>query len=67
MPNDMLFFEAARADDDEIPAWKRLDIVTRKWAILSQHENDLSEYQKIQEMYTLKQVLLKNNASKENT
>jgi hypothetical protein len=54
MPNDMLFFEAARADDEEIPAWKRLDIVTRKWAILSQHENDLAEYQKIQEMYSFK-------------
>ena len=22
----------AKADDEEIPAWKRLDIVTRKWA-----------------------------------
>lgn len=54
MSNDMLFLEAARADDEEIPAWKRLDIACRKWAILSQHENDLAEYQKIQEMYSLK-------------
>ena len=38
----------AIADDEEIPAWKRLDIVTRKWAVLSQHENDLAQYQKIQ-------------------
>ena len=44
----------AIAEDEEIPAWKRLDIVTRKWAVLSQHENDLAQYQKIQEMYTLK-------------
>lgn len=51
MSNDMLFFEAARADDDEIPAWKRLDIVCRKWAILTQHENDLSDYQKLKESY----------------
>jgi hypothetical protein len=51
MSNNMLFFEAARADDEEIPAWKRLDIVTRKWAILSQHEKDLSDYQKMKEMY----------------
>ena len=51
MPNDMLFFEAARADDEEIPDWKRLDIVCRKWAILSQHEKDLSNYQKMKELY----------------
>ena len=44
----------AIAEDEEIPAWKRLDIVTRKWAVLSQHENDLAQYTKIQEMYTLK-------------
>lgn len=44
----------AIVDDEEIPAWKRLDIVTRKWAALSGMENDFAEYQKIQEMYTLK-------------
>ena len=44
----------AIADDEEIPAWKRLDIVTRKWAVLSQHENDLAQYTKIQELYSLK-------------
>ena len=44
----------AKSDDEEIPAWKRLDIVTRKWAVLSQHENDLAQYQKIQELYSLK-------------
>jgi hypothetical protein len=41
----------ARADDAEIPAWKALDIVTRKWAVLSGMENDLSDYQKRKEMY----------------
>lgn len=41
----------AIADDDEIPAWKRLDIVTRKWATLSLMEKDLSDYQKLKEMY----------------
>lgn len=41
----------ARADDDEIPAWKRLDIVTRKWAALTGMEKDLSNYQKLKELY----------------
>jgi hypothetical protein len=41
----------AIADDDEIPAWKRLDIVTRKWAALTGMEKDLSDYQKMKEMY----------------
>jgi hypothetical protein len=45
---------SAIAEDEEIPAWKRLDIVTRKWAVLSGMEKDLSEYQKIQEMYSFK-------------
>jgi len=44
----------AKADDDEIPAWKRLDIVTRKWAALSGMENDLAEFEKIQRMYSFK-------------
>lgn len=45
---------SAIVDDEEIPAWKRLDIVTRKWAVLSGMENDLAEYEKIQRMYSLK-------------
>jgi hypothetical protein len=44
-------FLSAIADDDEIPAWKRLDIVTRKWAVLSGMEKDLNDYQKRQELY----------------
>ena len=51
MLNETLFFETPRADDEEIPAWKRLDEVCRKWAILSQHEKDLSDYQKMKEFY----------------
>ena len=38
----------AKVDDNEIPPWKRLDIVTRKWANLSQMEKDLENYQKLQ-------------------
>ena len=48
--NQPLIFSAI-ADDEEIPAWKRLDIVTRKWAALSGMEKDLSDYQKRKEMY----------------
>jgi uncharacterized membrane-anchored protein len=42
---------SARADDPEIPEWKALDIVTRKWAVLSGMEKDLSDYQKRKEMF----------------
>jgi hypothetical protein len=41
----------AVADDDEIPYWKKLDTVTRKWAALSGMEKDLSDYQKRKELY----------------
>jgi hypothetical protein len=41
----------AIADDEEIPAWKRLDIVTRKWATLSNFEKDQTSYQKLKEYY----------------
>ena len=41
----------AKTDDGEIPEWKRLDIVTRKWAALTGMEKDLSDYQKMKEMY----------------
>jgi hypothetical protein len=41
----------AIADDEEIPAWKRLDIVIRKWAALTGMEKDLSDYQKMKELY----------------
>lgn len=41
----------ANAQDAEIPDWKRLDLVTRKWAILSLHEKDQADYQKRKELY----------------
>jgi hypothetical protein len=41
----------AIADDPEIPAWKRLDIVTRKWAVLSAFEKDQDMYQKLRDNY----------------
>lgn len=41
----------AISDDGEIPAWKALDIVVRKWAVLSGMEKDLSDYQKRKEMF----------------
>jgi hypothetical protein len=41
----------ARADDNEIPPWKQLDIVTRKWAALSGMEKDLSDYRLRKELY----------------
>jgi hypothetical protein len=42
---------SAKADDKEIPDWKALDIVTRKWAVMSQFEKDQSDFQKMKEMY----------------
>lgn len=48
--NQPLVFSAI-VDEDEIPAWKHLDNVTRKWAALSGMEKDLSDYQKMKEMY----------------
>jgi len=51
MSNDLLFLQAAKADDEEIPAWKRLDIVCRKWAIQSGFEKDQEMYQKLREDY----------------
>ena len=41
----------AKVDDNEIPPWKQLDIVTRKWANLSQMEKDLENYEKRKIMY----------------
>ena len=48
--NEYIWLDA-KSDDEEIPAWKRLDIVCRKWATLTNFENDLEEYEKIKRMY----------------
>ena len=39
----------ANVQDAEIPDWKRLELVTRKWAVLSAHEKDQADYQKLAE------------------
>jgi hypothetical protein len=41
----------AKVEDNEIPAWKNLDLVIRKWAALSGMEKDLSDYQNRMEYY----------------
>lgn len=41
----------AIVDDEEIPDWKHLDIVTRKWATLSLFEKDQETYQKLRAEY----------------
>jgi len=41
----------AKTDDEEIPAWKALDIVCRKWAVMSQFEKEQSDYLKMKEYY----------------
>jgi hypothetical protein len=50
MTQDMNFMNA-RADDEEIPAWKRLDIALRKMAVLTQFEKDQEKYAKLQAEY----------------
>lgn len=40
-------------EDDEIPAWKRLDIVTRKWAVQSMFQKDLEKYEIIKREQSL--------------
>ena len=39
------FFLNAKADDGEVPAWKLVDLICRKWAVLSLHEKDLENYE----------------------
>ena len=43
--HDYTTWMSAQADDAEIPAWKRLDIVVRKWAVMSAHEKTLENYE----------------------
>ena len=49
MSNDISFFNAI-AEDPEIPAWKSLDIVCRKWATMSLYEKDYEKYAKLREI-----------------
>ncbi len=48
---NMEFFMRAKADDGEVPAWKLVDLICRKWAVMSQFEKDQSNYAKLKEMY----------------
>jgi uncharacterized membrane-anchored protein len=41
---------SAKAEDPEIPAWKSLDIVCRKWAVMSGFEKDQEKYAKLREI-----------------
>ena len=36
---------------EEIPAWKQLELVVRKWVVMSQMEKDLNDYQKRKKQY----------------
>ena len=49
MSNDISFFNAI-AEDPEIPAWKSLDIVCRKWAVQTLFEKDQEKYAKLREL-----------------
>jgi hypothetical protein len=49
MSNDIIFTSAENADP-EIPAWKALDEVCRKWATLSGFEKDQNFYEKLREI-----------------
>ena len=49
MSNDITFLDA-NAADPEIPAWESLDIVCRKWAVLSGFEKDAIFYAKLREI-----------------
>jgi hypothetical protein len=41
----------ANVQDEESSDWKRLELVTRKWAVLSAHEKEQADYQKRKELY----------------
>jgi hypothetical protein len=41
----------ANVENEEISDWERLELVIRKWAVLSAHEKQQSDYQKRKEMY----------------
>lgn len=48
---DTYIWLEANTQDGEVPAWKLVDLVCRKWAVLSGMEKDLSDYQMRKEMY----------------
>lgn len=46
MSNDLVF-STPEAENQQIPAWKPLDEALRKMAVLSLHEKDLENYEKL--------------------
>jgi len=42
---------SAKTEDPELPAWKALDIVTRKWAVMSGFEKDQAKYTEMKFYY----------------
>ena len=46
----IMFWMDAKAEDPEIPAWKSLDIVCRKWAVQTLFEKDQEKYAKLAEI-----------------
>ena len=48
---ESMSFTEPNRDGVEIPAWKELDEVCRKWATLSNFEKDQSNYAKMKEQY----------------
>jgi len=48
---DYNLWMSAKADDNEVPAWKLVDLICRKWAVMSQFEKDQENYQKRKELY----------------
>ena len=46
----IMLFTTPEAQENQIPAWKELDEVIRKWAVLSGFEKDQEKYAKLAEI-----------------
>lgn len=44
-------FDAIFRKTEKIPGWKHLDQATRKWAVLTGHEKDQEQYEKLSQKY----------------
>jgi len=47
----ILSFNQKTDEKTENDAWRELDTVVRKWAVMTNFEKDLNNYQKMKEMY----------------
>jgi hypothetical protein len=45
------FFTNEEIVGDDVPAWKLLDNVVRQWAVLSQHEKSMNDYETLASVY----------------